>query len=755
MRIFALILWLLSLPAILSAAPFPVVSGEHDGFTRIVAQVPSGSSWEVAQTDGAVTLTLPGHRNGFDTSKVFDRIGRDRIATVKSDSGSLALKLNCTCRVSAFPSGADYAVIDVAAPGVTLSTPFVEPIRSSEPDTDLTSLHGSQIQQTPVPSLLPIIVKAPKQIQPPPTLKLDRTPLSETQQTALNEIQIQLAEELGTATTRGILVPSIRQPPTARSQVDPKAFAPALSPAPLPPAVSQELVSNMRITDSRDRPFGGNNEGVSTTRNGISCPTDSQIAIETWGTPDTFDQQISAGRTALFGEFDRIDSEAALTLARSYLYFGFGAEARQVLNLSPGLARDNRLLLDIADIMDHGRPQWPEMLEAYRECRTDIALWSILAQTEARGATPLPATSALRTLNKLPEHLRRLLAPQLSRRLLAHGNHEAAAAALRSLERLPDGLSGKATLAQAHVELEQGKIDEGTVKLESVVDENVEESPEALIALINTRIKTGQAISVETAELVEAYAQEHRGSPVGVELRRTHFMALVKSGQFDRAFLEIATRTSPSDKENDLALRLYLINELTKSASDIVFLDHVLKHSADDLAHLQSSSKFDLASRLLSLGFAAEAQQLLSTEPEADRPLRRQLLAAEAALALDQPFQAQAALLGIDDPAAAPLRARAKAMSGEYAEAHNLFRELDLEAPAREAAWLAEDWRDRTPSETPVFGPTAELADTKVEASDDPSGMLARSAAALNESIAARDTLANLLAATDLSVEAE
>ena len=94
-------------------------------------------------------------------------------------------------------------------------------------------------------------------------------------------------------------------------------------------------------------------------------------------------------------------------------------------------------------------------------------------------------------------------------------------------------------------------------------------------------------------------------------------------------------------------------------------------------------------------------------------------------------------------------------MSGEYAEAHNLFRELDLEAPAREAAWLAEDWRDRTPSETPVFGPTAELADTKVEASDDPSGMLARSAAALNESIAARDTLANLLAATDLSVEAE
>jgi len=740
------------LPSVATAAPLPVQSGEHEGFTRIVAQVPNGSSWDVAHIGQTVTLTLPADSDGFDTSNVFNRIARDRIATIKGDASSLVLTLDCTCRISTFPSGPDYAVIDVADPGVALPTPLVE-IANAQPLEEQPEISAdprtAEEPAAPAP-VLPLIVTAPPPKQPPPSLNLNRTALNDAQQAALAEIQSQLAEELGAATTRGLLAPSADVPRRARAQIDVAEFdVPAPPPAPV--EATPDPLSNMRISSSMDMPFAGQNSGAGVTREGLSCPKDADIAIETWGDPETFDQQISAGRSALFGEFDRINPDAVLDLARSYLYFGFGAEARQILALAPDMVQDQRLLFDLADIMDHGRLSQPETLQMFADCSSDIALWAIIAQDDRPNGSTLPVSTALRTLNKMPAHLRRFLAPHLSRRLLKHGYDEAAATALRSIERLPDSLSTEAQMAQAQIALKEGKTDTGATKLETIVEENTAQSPKALIALIDTRLAAGQPISFETASLVEAYAQEHRDTALGDELQRAHLMALVKSRQFDRAIAEISALNTRADPEVALPPRMALLRELTASADDIVFLDHILQQPVLTIARLDGPDKFDLAARLLSLGFAAEAQGILATEPESARPARRQLLAAKAALALDQPFQAQAALLGVEDPAVASLRAQAKAMAGDFDEADDLFRQSNLPAPARNAAWLAEDWRDRTPADAPVYGPTAQLAASQQPVSDDPAGMLTRTAAALAESAAARDTLSDLLAATAIS----
>ncbi|NUH66774.1 hypothetical protein HTT03_15945 [Sulfitobacter sp. S0837] len=752
MRSPLLILGLI-LPLIASADPFPVQSGEHDGFTRIVTQVPNSDAWDVKQTGRKVTISIKGHQDGFDTSTVFQRIARDRIAAIESRAASLILTLECDCRVSAFPSGSDYAVIDVASPGVALPTPLIalENPRSSETQDQDATTEDSQAKLTPVPPILPLIVKAPKP-QKPPQLDLDRTPLTEAQQSALNELQSQLAQELGAASTRGLLTPTARAPSARPRSVEASEPSDPPTTPPEPVDVAQDPLQNMRISSSMDAPM--RKKAHPTTRKGQSCPDDASIAIETWGSAEAFDKQISAGRAALFGEFDRIAPQAALSLAQTYLYFGFGAEAQQVLALAPEVARDNPLLFDLADIMDHGEPRRADPLQSFAECESDIALWAVFALESGATSATLPVSSALRTINKLPAHLRRLLAPQLSRRLLSHGYDDAAAAVLRSLERLPDDLPVEATLAQAHVALKEGEIEDGTAKLETVAAQNTPHTPEALIALIEARIDPDEPISAETAALVDTYAQEHRDTTLGAKLEYAHALALIKSGQFDRAARAIKKRNESDNATEKIALNLNFLKELTGQGDDIVFLDHILDFSEEDIAQLPKPDIYDLVTRLLSLGFAAEAQRILATESETDRPLRRQLLAARTALALQQPFQAQAALLGIDAPEASPLRAQAKAMAGEFGEAHDLYQQSNLASSAQDTAWLANDWRDRTPKDSPIYGATARLVESRPALSDDPNGMLARTKAALSESAAARGTLDKLLSATALTQDA-
>ncbi|MGJ8616828.1 MAG: hypothetical protein ACSHWS_08280, partial [Sulfitobacter sp.] len=89
------LLW--SIPA--TAEPAFVQSGEHVGFTRLVTKVAGEGRWHIEQKDRKVTLRLEGHSDGFDTSRVFDLIPRDRVERIESDRGALTLYLGCDCRV--------------------------------------------------------------------------------------------------------------------------------------------------------------------------------------------------------------------------------------------------------------------------------------------------------------------------------------------------------------------------------------------------------------------------------------------------------------------------------------------------------------------------------------------------------------------------------------------------------------------------------------------------------------------------------
>ncbi|MBM1308787.1 hypothetical protein JQT66_01255 [Sulfitobacter mediterraneus] len=745
------------LPHSAAAQPITVQSGDHRGFTRLVFSLPNGTDWQVSHQGSSVNLTYKKFDQGFDLSRVFDPISRDRISSITSLENQVSLTLACECRVSAFLERNRYVVIDVASPNVQLQTPLIArskeavnlPLAKAEPKED------PILNPLPFPTTLQRGKTRARTTRVLPgssfPVHLPRGNLSKAEQAVLDDVQERLAKEVGIAATRGMLTAN----PTARR---PRQI-PGLDPIEVPEMVDSEpmaqdapngLVNNMRITSSMDLPGRKTSTGSAQSISGLICPGDELLDFADWNNDLPISEQIGTLRQRLYGEFDKLDHQVALNLAKLYLYFGFGAEAKHLLTQLEIPRKETELLISIAEIIDFGQTVTETNISEMIDCSTDVALWAILAKPNLDVSGEIDPDPALLALNKLPEHLRSFLAPMLSQRLRSHGDADAAATALRNLERLPQTLPAAAQLAKAEIAIAEGEVSSGTSQLAQVIEGNTESSPEALIALVEAKLDQGLAIAPETAELVQAFAEELQNTSLGPKLRRTHVLALIRSGQFDAAQSAIAELGGGSEKGSETKLRALFLTELTTAAEDVVFLDHFFAHAREDTNELASKEKTRLAARLMDLGFAEAAQAVITTILDRPKTTERQILAARAALALGQPFQAQAELIGIDVAEAEPLRAMAKEMAGAHREAHDIYLRSGQEAAATDAAWLAPEWRELVSSETPIFGQLASLENPppfQLEAE----GMLARTAETLSESEAARATLTEALSAAPLA----
>lgn len=747
----------------LDAAPARVQSGDHADFARLVISVPNGATWRAEKTADQVTLTFEDHEDGFNTAQVFDLIQRNRVSAVSSDGTTVRFDLACACNVVAFEVGTGFVALDIVDPGARLTENFLpQAPNSPTSQAPVTAAVTPTSQRIPTAAAPALPTQAPSAlpIRPGP---IARDVLSTQEQAVLNDIQNQLAREFGAAATRGTLdpTPGLSLPTSQTNpQIDLSAFGPDLpdvvepEPRPLPQEIAEGL-TNIRISSSMDLPDFARDARGAISVSGAVCPENATLDVANWGDSRPFHVQMSAARRGLFGEFDKLDKDVAIRLAKTYIHFGFGAEAREVLTMEPDLAAEQHMLIAIADIMETGQAQDHPTLSNLLDCDTDVALWAILADETLQVATAIEPSSALLALNKLPVHLRKFLAPALSGRLLAHGDTDAAATALRSLERLPKSLPPAAQLAQANVALDEGRTALGTARLATVIDSNSAQSPEALIALVDAQLKAQQPVSHDIAGLIEAYAKELKGTEIGSELRRAHVFALVKSGQFDKAFEAKLNLGGDSEDAAAVDLRLTLIKELTNAADDVVFLDHMFRQNTQDVVRLPWLDRLALAERYLALGFAGTAQDVIGALPDRPRNARQGVLSARIALELSQPQQAQAALLGLEGEDIDLLRAKAKRMAGEHAQAHQLFQQTNRPDDALQAAWLAEDWRQLTPQNSPVFGPMIALADVDMPQNATTEGMLARSTSALNESQSARQVLEDFLNAPEVRLDAQ
>lgn len=763
-------------------------SGEHDGFTRIVAER-GGERWSLGRTNDGYELRL-GTGDDFDLSEAFRLIGRTRVSALTQGGvpGSLRIDLGCACHATAFVTAEGALVIDIGDGAPSPDSPFEAPVTqqpaasdppSSQANTDGPDGHrrayaasddalsgdggyglaaiadpklaffwrGIEVPDGNVHRVLadtpaipqeedtglaarPAATSAPEPTGPHTTPPADAAATGQArssvppkgipassgidQGAGFTAVPPETAVEFHPPAARGAELSAPDLPATRRLEAQ-AALLRELS-----RAASQGLVE-MEAPENRDPPLGapgttplapvaGETHGTTrrplavhaetsvdrdtlslskrmpTTAEGGACLSDEALGIGTWGDDRPFAVQIAETRAGLVGEFDRPSPEQVLTLARLYLYFGFGAEARAALRSFDVSPRDGAILSDIGLILDGKPPGGSAYFSDMAGCDTAAALWALMAWPAPPPATEVETGAVVQAFSALPPHLRRVLGPGVSERLIAVGATDAARSVRNAIARMPSGDGHTLDMVTAQVDLASGNLAAGETRLGTLAGANGPLSADALILAVESRLARGEAVEPALADSAEALAFELQDGASGPVLASLQILARASTGEFDRAFAGWAgwPRSAPDDLRAATATRLFAM--LAESADDRTFLvQYFRQRRLVDWPAADLVLRLDLADRLAAAGFTGEVRRLL--HGEAGYTERGRALLARAALGEYDPVEAMAQVAGVASPVATEVRAEAMAMSGDHSGASAEFRALGQDARAGLEAW--------------------------------------------------------------------
>ena len=708
-RILILLLW----PTLVGAQTVTVTTGDHEGFTRLVLDFGSPVDWQVGRTEDGYVLQVPGPRRSYDLTEVFRIIGTTRLAAIWANPGTGALQIGIACACHAIPFE--------FRPGIV-----VVDLRDGPPPEG--SAFETALDGAVAPVLAERAAPRPKRRPARATVGYDWTstlvaePVSPP---ALPDTLLPLREALLTQMSRG----------AAQGVVDMTGPAPRRQPTDADP-------DNVRIGMGELPGLTIGTDGANLTADGAACITGDRIEIGSWGDDSPVAEQMAGALTGMMGEFDRPDPDALARAVRFYLYLGFGAEARQLLDAMPANLPDATLLRSMARIMDE-EPDAAPSFSGMAACDSAAALWAVLGQPVPERGSAFDRAAVLRTFSALPIHLRRHLGPALTERLLLLGDATAAQAAQDAVLRAPGGMQPETALTDARLKIAAGDADAATGVLEPIIDSPGPATAEALITLVELQLSQRRSVSGADVTALEAGLQERLGSAEEPRYRKVLILARAAAGDFATAFADLP---QAPDAARDLWA---LVAEL---APDSALMVHAVP-DADRPVPAEAAAVADrLAVRLADLGFADAAARWLALTVDPDP-----VLAARISLAQGDAREALRLLAGRDDPQALMLKAEALDRLGDQparAALLDLADETDAatraRARARDWVWLAatgpEPWQgvaarlDRVPAPPPPADSVAAL----VAAANRP---LAEGRALVDSSAETRAAIDALLAA--------
>lgn len=771
---------------IAQAETVTIRSGEHADFTRLVLYLPRPLDWDLETKENKSTLTIRGNNITFDLGAAFDKISRQRVASLAPapSENALEIELNCDCVVTSFLHENSMLVIDigdnsnsefpeVAEQPQTAAPLFGEadsdPMRAiSESSNNLEARYSAR-QPYSFGQVGHVTTSRAREFYLGFGVALDATsPTAETQATMdeerlarlkrVKDAELRLIEQIGRAATQGLLSVQQTQIGSTLSAENTGEVQPSEEVVEIAQATqSENPMANVNLIaeSSIDRSLLQTVDAMPQTRNGDACLSNEELAIETWGTTADFGAQLGQYRANLFGEFDQPNTGVALELAKLYLFFGFGAEARETLNMVDIAPRQKMLYLSLARIMEQKFDPIPGPLRGQLDCDTAAAFWSALASPEIPQSAEINIAALLRTLNTIPIHLRTHLGPILSERLTLAGEPGAAASVLRVLNRGMERPNSQIHMAEATLEMSEGNLEAASVSLDAVVTANTELSPDALVNLIETLLTRGEAVPPKIADLAGAFAQERRDEPIGQDLRRVHILALADAARFVDAMQELERFKSDKSLSGYRELRSKTVQILAEKADDLTFLEFALYQSHETPDQIDPDTANFVANRLINLGFSSPASNFILAPTEGAAGRDRRILRARLALAERRPRRAEAELLGLEGPKVDKLRAQAQSMTGNHGRAQQFYASLDQAVSENSEAWLAEDWDHLATTENEIVAAAAQLmiekktinAGIASEALPEApaKGVLAQNRDLLGASLAARETINALL----------
>lgn len=675
---------LLCFPIAAIAEPVAIRSGEHETFSRLVISIGEGTEWGLQQTETGFMLELTGRSDGFDVSKVFERIPRSRIIDVSQPSENmLSLDVACDCFADAFlwrPGQLVLDVVDGENPNAPLAI-FV-PLGVSAPSNAPQSL----------PNLLAL-----QSDMPPPFAPFSPAMSAEAavQQSDLQMTETALIEGLARAASQGFLDAAVTRP------VD----------TPVAPAVPAEIVSEPQmsepmvgfqqpgvgITTAMDRDFAVIQDVLASTL-GQQCLPADLFEVNDWATDDAFHDQVAGLAEALAGEFGEQPLAAQDTLARLYIHFGFGAEARVVLKADAAQSRTRQVLIQLAGLIDDYDGHY-ELIEAQAGCDTPAALWAFFS--EPMYLDDDSRNHVLQEFFALPQPLRGQIAPRLARKFVDVGDADGAEKLLRASENHDAAATHDVQSARALVAEEFDNPEQAMAVLTQQANDNPRTTPESLIRLLELGMENGVVPLDADLVLAAAMRQEHRDTPIELRLAVAEASGRTQLGNYQAAIDLMQAR------DDTQAFRIIdaAFAHMTENATSTVFLGFGF---GDIPKGVTAQTENQMADRMINLGFPERAQAFLAGSGEREVAAERRYLRAQAAIGVRDFTAAIDALLGMTDSRARDLRATAYDGLGAHREALSALEQADEDGSDPTRQFRAGAWERLTIEEDEVLSTFAQ-----------------------------------------------
>ena len=701
------------------SAEVAIRSGEHADFSRLVFYFEGPTDWTLGRAGDSYRLVAGSKPPDYDTSQVFDFLPRTRLVRVEETPAGLDLVVDCACHADAFEHSPGILVIDIKDGPPPAGSPYearlpapAAPARiAGAPRTLLTlpitfddPAGTAAAAATSGPVAAPVLPAASghttRDVAPatPAAQAVDTghgapPAPAEASDTPAAALRSELGEGLGRAIAQGLATPATPADPAAEERADPLA-----------------LPAGIDLRSGLDLAAGVGPEDPAAPH----CADPALHDVAGWSSGMTPLAALEAARSGFLSDLDAPEPAAVLTLARTYVSLGFGAEAEQVLETWPAAPEAAAAVIEIARQVDDPGATGSALLQGQVSCDTPVALWAFLA-TPPGGAglaeTNVPAV--LRTLSGLPVDLRKQMAPAVSERLRAAGREAEAEAARATLTRAT-------TAPGPAMEVEILRAADGPPPREAVAA--VAEAARgpgmpALVAqaeMLSRLAADRRPVDGNLARDVEAQIHQGKGSPESSALLDAYVAALAATARYDDALALIARlqRSDYAGAYNLAGGTDRVMAAVAADPSDGTFLVEARSFATGPLADLLSADIVaGIAGRMVALGFEEEAgayaaaMQARSTaaggpEAPAGTPVAlpaqseavRQVALAGIALGDGRPAEALARLSGIDTPEAARMKARALSDLGAHAEAAEAFLALGETDSAAAALWRAGQW---------------------------------------------------------------
>jgi hypothetical protein len=645
----------------------PIRGGEHIGFSRVVMTIEPTTEWSLETADGVATIRFPGRRLAFDPADVFVRMPKTRVLAVRSGTDTagtiVEVDLGCDCRVSASFVGARYLALDIGdrdaarAPAPAIETAAARAARETKAVETAEELLIRQIERAAGQGLVLMTGDAEA---PAPRPRTAAKPADDAR-----------TERLA-APARTPERPAVRAAPTSPVGV-------AL--------LESDQVEATTVFDRDSRRA----RGAAAPEEPEACLSDADVDVASWSNGLGFTGQLPVLRRQLLGEFDAPNAPAVRDLARLYIRFGFGAEARALLAGFGGAetVAEAPLLGDLARVMD-GLPAAEQGPLAFAgSCPGAFGLWLALGGRAPIHHGPAQFAAVQASFEALPVELRLRLGPRFVGRLLDAGWPAEARTIHETTLRAGTEPDSPARLAAARLMAAEGRTAEAARALIALVEAENETATAALAALVRLALAGDLSLPDRVMADLRATVLLHRGAEREAELRALLAAALASRAELPEAVEEsrLAMAAVPAAADRFAALAVVSIADADPARVGAAAYAETAIGATDLVARLpaRDPARRAIARRLVALGLPDPAMAMIAPALVLDDPAAR-LIAAEAAVRGGTPEAARATLGDLAGTEAAALRARAFARDGRYADA--------LAADGSDAyAWPSGDWQ--------------------------------------------------------------